>query len=84
MRHYSAMGRANDDELAELAEAGGRFGAVPDSPSAAIELWEEETAAPVVSLGLEYDPKPIGWGKWGALAVLAALVLFTGKKATGR
>lgn len=84
---YSARGRENDDELelAETAEAGSRFGAFPDSPSEAIELFEDENAAPVVELGLVYDSRPrIGWGKWGVLAVLGALVLFTGKKATGR
>lgn len=81
MRH-SAMGRESDDEL---AEAGGRFGAVPESPSQAIELWEGERAAPMVHLGLEYDTRPApSWKKWGILAALAALVVFTGNKAVGR
>lgn len=78
------MGREND-ELVDLAEAGGRLGAVPDSPSEAIELWEGG-AAPPVSLSLEYDPRGprAGWAKWGILAALGALVLFTGRKAVGR
>lgn len=81
MRRYGASGR----ELAEHAEAGGRVGAFPGSPSESIELWEEGTAAPMVHLGLEYSSRPSpSWTKLGILAALAALVLFTGKKAAGR
>jgi hypothetical protein len=79
------MGRENDGgNLSEIAESRG-LGALPESPSEAIEIWEGERSAPAVSLSLEYGPSPrVGWGKLGALAVLGALVLWSGRKAVGR